>query len=176
MNAKKHVLVCAIFVGCFCLSGLRAIGAETIEMAQVDDENSQVQLQVRQADDRMGLAVVFTGTEDLHYYARSETAPAPEFDLRVRPSAEGVTFGDPVFPDWKQFYDLAQEKNVEVYVGDFEIFLPLLSEPSEPLALELQITGMACTSQLCLPPCTPCWRSWRGFRSTSCPASCRSSR
>jgi thiol:disulfide interchange protein len=152
MNAKKHVLVCAVFAGCFGLSGLRAAGAESIELARVDNEISQVHLQVRQVDDQTGLAVVFTGTDDLHYYARSETAPAPGFDLKVRPSAAGVAFGDPAFPDWKQFYDLAQEKNVEVYVGDFEIFLPLLSEPSEPVALGLQITGMACTSQLCLPP------------------------
>ena len=152
MNAKKHILVCAVFAALLSPTVLGTGMARTIEMARVDSEYSQLQLQVRQVDVQTGLAVVFTGTDDLHYYARSETAAAPGYDLRVRALAEGVTFGDAVFPDWKQFYDLGQEKNVEVYVGDFEILLPLLSKPSGPLAVELQITGMACTSQLCLPP------------------------
>jgi len=152
MNATKQILVCAVFIACFGVSALGATGAEALEMARVESEYSNVHLEVARVDDQPRLAVVFTGTDDLHYYAKPETAPAPGFNLKVRPSAEGVTFGDPVFPEWGQFYDLAQEKNVEVYVGDFEIVVPLLSGPTEALTIEVQVTGMACTSQLCLPP------------------------
>ncbi len=152
MNAKKHILACAVFVTCLGGAALGATGVETIEMARVESEYSYVQLRVARVDDQPTLAVVFTGTDDLHYYARSETAAAPGSNLKIRPSAEGVTFGEPVFPDWEQFYDLAQEKNVEVYVGNFEILVPVLSKPTEPATLAVQITGMACTSQVCLRP------------------------
>jgi len=152
MNAKKQLLACAVFVACFGVPGFAATGAEAIEMAQVDSESSSVHLEVTQADGQPQLAIVFTGTDDLHYYAKSETAPAPEFNLKVRPLAEGATFGESVFPAWKQFYDLAQEKNVEVYVGDFEILVPLDARPAGPVHVEVLITGMACTSQMCLPP------------------------
>lgn len=152
MNAKKQLLACAIFVACFGVPALAATGVEAIEMAQVESESSYVNLEVAHANDQPQLAVVFTGTDDLHYYAKSETAPAPGFNLKVRPLAKGVTFGEPIFPTWKQFYDLAQEKNVEVYVGDFEILVPLGARPAGPVEVEVQITGMACTSQMCLPP------------------------
>ena len=152
MNAAKHILACAAFIACCGVSTLGATGAEAIEMARVENEYSSVHLEVARVDGPPRLAVVFTGTDDLHYYARGETAPAPGSNLQVRPSAEGVTFDEPVFPAWGQFYDLAQEKNIEVYVGDFEIVVPLLGAPTGPVTIEVQVTGMACTSQLCLPP------------------------
>ena len=152
MNAPRHILACAVFVAWLGVSVLAASGSDGIEMARVESESSQVHLEVSRTTDLPALAVVFAGTGDLHYYAKSETAPAPGFHLQVRAAAEGVTFGAPVFPEWGKFYDLAQEKNVEVYVGDFEVLVPLLDPPAGPVEVEVKITGMACTSQLCLPP------------------------
>lgn len=150
MNGQ--ILTCVIWLA---LSGAAVFGAEgqtAIELARVDDEHSRVFLQLVTVDGQAHLAVAFTGTDDLHYYARSETAPAPQFNLRVRPSAEGVAFGEPIFPAWKMFYDVGLEKQVEVFVGDFQVLIPLASVPAEAVRVHVQITGMACTSQLCLPP------------------------
>jgi len=149
MNANRHILACAVIVACL---GLTAFGAEGVELAQVDDEQSRVHLDVSEVDGQPALAVVFEGTDDLHYYAKPETAAAPGFHLQVAPSAPGATFGEPIFPDWKPFYDPAQEKDIEVYVGDFEVRVPLLSVPDGPVNVDVLITGMACTSQVCLRP------------------------
>jgi thiol:disulfide interchange protein len=134
---------------------LPALGVEAgkgLELAHVDNEYSQVHLEVTQVDDRPALAVVFAGTDDLHYYARSETAPAPQFNLRIRPFAEGLEFGEPVFPAWQAFRDVALEKDVEVFVGNFTVLIPVTSVSDKPVRVNVRITGMACTSQLCLPP------------------------
>lgn len=152
MNANRQILACAIWVALF---GSFALGAEdnsAVEMARVGDQHSQVHLEAARVEGQPALAVVFTGTHDLHYYARSETAPAPPFNLRVRPSADGLEFGEPIFPPWDIFHDVGLEKDVEVFVGDFKVLIPVKSAPSEPVQISVQITGMACTSQLCLPP------------------------
>ncbi|MDI6450839.1 protein-disulfide reductase DsbD family protein [Anaerobaca lacustris] len=152
MNANRQILTGAIWIALFGAAVFGAEGQTAIELARVDDEHSRVVLQVDPVDGRPHLAVAFAGTDDLHYYARSETAPAPQFNLRVRPSAEDAAFGEPIFPAWKMFYDVGLEKQVEVFVGDFQVLIPLTSVPDGPVRVHVQITGMACTSQLCLPP------------------------
>lgn len=152
MNANRTILACAVWLASFSSLALGVEGRDGIEIARVDDEYSRVHLEVARGDDGTALAVVFAGTDDLHYYARSETAPAPQFNLRIQPLAEGLEFGEPVFPPWKMFYDIGLEKDVEVFVGDFRVVIPLTSAPSEPVRVNVRITGMACTSQLCLPP------------------------
>lgn len=122
-------------------------------MVRFQEQYSRVRLKVAQRDLQTGLSVLFQGTDDLHFYAKSETAPAPGFDLKVRVASEEAAFSGPLFPNWKPFYDAAQEKEIEVYVGDFEVFVPLDDgPPSGPVAVTVQITGLACTSSLCLPP------------------------
>lgn len=151
---KAMRLILAYVAGLVLLGSLAhgKDGTEGIELARVDDEHSGVRLDVAQIDGQPHLAVVFAGTDDLHYYARSETAPAPPFNLRVRASAEGLQFGEPVFPAWEMFYDAGLEKEVEVFAGNFTVAIPLASAPTDPVHVDVQITGMACTSQLCLPP------------------------
>ncbi len=152
VNANRKILSCVIWIALFGPAIFGAEGQKGIELARVDQEHSRVLLQVVPVDGQPHLAVAFAGTDDLHYYAKSETAPAPQFNLRVRPSAEDAAFGEPIFPAWKMFYDVGLEKQVEVFVGDFQVLIPLTSVPDGPVRVHVQITGMACTSQLCLPP------------------------
>ncbi len=104
-------------------------------------------------NDRAGLAVLFEGTKDIHYYARSETAPSPGLQLQVEAMAQGVSFDKAMFPAWQSFTDMTG-KAVDVYAGDFRVFVPI----REPTATQtktdvvVKIKGIACTSQLCLPP------------------------
>jgi len=154
MNAKKHILVCAVVVAILGPAILGAGQTDPVELARHENEYSTARVEPARLADQPGLAVLFTGTDDLHYYAKSESAPAPGFNLKVRAQAEGVEFGEPVFPQWKPFYDRGLEKEIEVYVGDFTIFVPFEATPAQPIEVTLEITGLACTSELCLQPFT----------------------
>jgi thiol:disulfide interchange protein DsbD len=157
MKTLKILWVCAVaaVLPCPIVGAREAATPENTggtEIARFEDEYSRARVAPGRLDDRPGLALIFEGSDDLHYYARSETAPAPGFDLRVVPSAPGATFGDPAFPSWTRFYDPAQEKEIEVYVGDFTVFVPFEGLPAEPVDAQVKLTGLACTSKLCLPP------------------------
>jgi thiol:disulfide interchange protein DsbD len=109
--------------------------------------------------DMPGIAVRFEGTEDLHYYASADTAPAG-YRLKVDANSDVFTFGDVVYPQWGTFFDKALEKSVEVYSGNFSVFVPIAATAAQtdtPTAVELvdvevKISGIACTSTICLPP------------------------
>ncbi len=152
MNTTRLIFACAVGIASWGSVVLGVEGGDALELARVDDESSRVHLEVARTDDQPALAVVFRGTDDLHYYARSESAPAPQFNLRIRAAAERVEFAEPVFPDWTMFHDVGLQKDVEVFVGDFRVLVPVASAPDEPVRVHVRITGMACTSQLCLPP------------------------
>jgi thiol:disulfide interchange protein DsbD len=154
MNAKKHILVCAVLVAILGSAAIGAGATDPVEIAQHEGERSAAHLEPARLNGRAGLAVVFTGTDDLHYYAKSESAPAPGFNLKVTARAPGIEFAEPVFPKWKPFYDRGQEKEIEVYVGDFTVFVPFETLPTQPVEVTVELTGLACTSQLCLPPFT----------------------
>ena len=124
-----------------------------VELARTGEEYSSVRFEPAQMDQQPGVAVIFTGTYDLHYYARPETAPAPEFNLRISAQSDDLEFGDAVFPKWEIFTDPLGSK-VEVYAGDFTVFIPITDAkiPIEKTAVDVDITisGMACTSMICL--------------------------
>lgn len=148
----KRLVVCTLSVACLAAVALGAGGAGPIELSRHEDEYSQAHLEPAQRNSQYGIAVVFEGTDDLHYYADSDTAPAPGFDLRVHASAEGLEFGPAVFPGRKLFFDPAMEKDIEVYVGDFTIFIPFEGPLDRPTEATVTISGLACTSVLCLLP------------------------
>ena len=55
----------------------RPAGGEPVEIVRYEDQSSRAHIEPARLEDKPGLAVVFEGTKDLHYYARDETAPAP---------------------------------------------------------------------------------------------------
>ncbi|MBN2131379.1 MAG: thioredoxin family protein [Sedimentisphaerales bacterium] len=153
---RKNIFLCACAVG-VALWSPPALAQTTdgVEIVRYEDESSRAHLAGARRDGRPGVAVVFEGTDDLHYYARPETAPAPGLHLQVEARADGIDFGKAVFGPWKMFNDPALGK-VEVYVGDFTVFVPF-AEPNEIAALEtvnveVNISGLACTSTICLQP------------------------
>ena len=138
---------------CFALFSV-VVSAEPVEITRHQDEYSTARLKAVQFDGRPAIAVQFSGTDDLHYYADSQTAPAPELDLKAAGQAGGVDFGRTLFPEPQLFYEASLEKEIDVYVGDFYLVLPIESYPpqAERLVVEVHLSGIACTSQLCLPP------------------------
>jgi thiol:disulfide interchange protein len=102
----------------------------------------------------MGLTVVFKGTDDLHYYADANSAPMPGLELTVSPSSDQLTFAEAVYPSPLPYTDPALNKPINVYVGDFEVFLPIQQTPAQsgPFEVSVTIAGIACTRQVCLAP------------------------
>ncbi len=124
------------------------------ELARYEQESSSARIEPARVGLQDGIAVVFTGTHDLHYYASEKTAPAPGLELKVEAISEQFNFGAPVFPKWEIFTDPFGAK-VEVYAGDFSVFLPiteLVSAADESGDIQVKITGIACTSKICLQP------------------------
>ncbi|HEV58383.1 MAG TPA: DUF255 domain-containing protein [Phycisphaerales bacterium] len=140
-------------VGVLLFSMTAAAPAWTVDLLNYQDQHSAITITLDEQEDRPVLTARFQGTDDLHYYARSETAPAPGLELKLAAEAEGVAFGSAVFPPWELFYDKGLEKNIEVYMGDFEVRIPITSElPDAPFTTQVTIEGIACTSEICLPP------------------------
>ncbi|MHC4216589.1 MAG: protein-disulfide reductase DsbD family protein [Planctomycetota bacterium] len=103
-------------------------------------------------DSKSGVAVIFEGTEDLHYYANPEAAPAPGFELQVKAKSDHFKFGKAVFPKPGIFTDPLGTK-VEVYAGNFKVFIPIESEETKGKGqVQVVLSGVACTSMVCLPP------------------------
>ncbi len=130
------------------------ISPATLELARYLKEFSSARLEPARMGAAAGIAVVFEGTADLHYYAKPETAPAPGFELKVKGKSDLFNIGQAVFPKWHVFTDSLGEK-IEVFSGNFVVFLPVaLPENSSTGAgsVEVAISGIACTSIACLSP------------------------
>jgi len=141
------------------LAGSTDIVGALVEIAKHENQASSARLEPARMDDIPGIAVIFEGTNDLHYYASKDTAPAG-YRLKLEAKSDVFTFGDVVYPQWTTFFDKALEKGIEVYSGNFTVFVPVseiaakIDTPPavEPADVEVKITGIACTSKICLPP------------------------
>ena len=126
---------------------------EFTEIARSGDQSSSARIEAAQLDGAPAIAVVFKGTDDLHYYATPKAAPAPGLELKITAKADGLTFGEPVFPEYHYFNDSAKGK-IEVFVSDFKVLFPIKErdESISQTVVTTAISGITCTSQLCLPP------------------------
>lgn len=164
MRVKTVLVICAMVAalsGRLGLAGDRAGANEApqragaVEIVRYEDQHSRAHIEPVRLGDKPGLAVVFEGTTDLHYYASDETSPAPGLKLKVEATSDNLRFDQAVFPKWGILNDAAIGK-VEVYVGDFTVFLPIQKESilgvSGEAAVTIRVAGIACTNRLCLPP------------------------
>ncbi|MBN1795748.1 MAG: thioredoxin family protein [Sedimentisphaerales bacterium] len=126
---------------------------EPVELNRYKEEYSTVHIEPANMNNAPGIAVVFEGTQDLHYYARAETATAPGYELKITAKSDKFTFDKPVFPNWDIIKD-PLGKDVEVYAGNFEVFVPFNTEKSTRTEAEVDviISSQACTSEICLLP------------------------
>ena len=156
MNRTTNVLIFAL---CAALSAA-ALGQDTpvreaTEIVRFEFELSSAHLKPARLQGRPGIEVVFEGTEDIHYYARPETAPGPGLELTITATSDGLQFDRAILPPWEIFNDPTGQQ-IEVYVGDFSAFLPIrtesIADPQKTVAVTVNIAGIACTSRLCLPP------------------------
>ena len=161
------VWIVCVFAATCCASGQNSIEPGStinpdvttgIELVRSEKEFSSARLEPARMGPKPGIAVIFEGTDDLHYYAKAETAPAPGLELKVQAQSDDFTFGEVVLPKWHLFTDPLNSK-IEVYEGNFTIFVPItdVSAPTDTTLtdkgnVEVKISGIACTSKICLPP------------------------
>ncbi len=148
----------AIFwIICIFATACCAFGQNAVELARHGQEFSNARLEPAQMRSKPGIAVIFEGTDDLHYYVELETAPARGFELKVEAKSDVFSFGESVFPKWEIFQDPTGNK-VEVYAGNFTVFVPFADEFAAKTTevkkgdVEIRISGIACTSIVCLAP------------------------
>ena len=169
MTSKDRLLMIAAWIVCIsaitCSVAAQNIGAAQAnaapnaaaeaELARYEQESSSVRIEPARMGGQDGIAIVFTGTHDLHYYANPQTATAPGFELKVGAKSAEFDFGEAVFPKWEIFTDPTGKK-VEVYAGDFTVFVPITAAGERNAVVqgdvEVLITGQACTSKICLMP------------------------
>jgi thiol:disulfide interchange protein len=141
-----------ILAGTACLRGQSTDAASAaVELARSGKDYSSARIEPARMGAKKGIAVVFEGTEDLHYYARSETAGAPGFQLKVAAESNDFQLGKAVFPKWKFIQDPAVGK-VEAYAGNFQVFVPIedVNTSAGVGAVAVAISAQPCTSTLCL--------------------------
>ncbi|MBN1806990.1 MAG: thioredoxin family protein [Sedimentisphaerales bacterium] len=128
-----------------------------IELARAGQEVSTVRIEPAKMDTKTVIAVIFEGTDDLHYYAKPETAPAEGLELKVQATSDEFEFGDVIFPKWHLITG-PFDKKIEVYEGNFTVVIPIkeFKNPAKTVSsggdLEVKISGIACTSKICLKP------------------------
>lgn len=122
-------------------------------IATYEKEYSDARVVMGVVEGQRAAVVVFDGSDDLHYYADKETAPGGYF-LNIKAEADGVEFGEAEFPAVHEFYDAGLEMNIDVYVGDFNVYFPIVSSQAgvDKVDVKVTISGIACTSKTCLMP------------------------
>ncbi|MBA7671009.1 hypothetical protein ES703_79158 [subsurface metagenome] len=146
-------IICVLLTNC-CAWGreANAISTAPVELTGLQEKAASARLEPARMDGQAGIAVIFEGPNDLHYYATPESAAAPGFELIVKTTSEDFTFGKPVLPMWDIFVDPLGTK-AKVYAGHFTVFVPI-KEPKVPTRLtgrvDVTISGQACTDFVCL--------------------------
>ncbi len=157
MDATRYVLTVGFCAACWisCAFAQGGSAPDATEIVRVELEHSYAHLRPARLKGRPGIEVVFEGTDDIHYYARPETSPGPGLELTLTATSDSLKFDKALLPAWKMFEDLNGQQ-FEVFVGNFASFIPIREDslPAEgaEVGVTVQISGIACTSEQCLPP------------------------
>jgi thiol:disulfide interchange protein len=109
-----------------------------------------------QPDSKSALAVHFELKKDWHFYASAKTAPAG-MNLKVKPSFPSyINFSEPIFPEAELYFDRALGKKLEVFSGNFTVFLPFTVSQDMPKTegtwntlVTIKIEGAVCSGAQC---------------------------
>ncbi len=110
-------------------------------------------------DSNSAIAVHLQTADNWHFYASKETAPGG-MNLKVTADANGpVRFREPVFPESHLYYDKSLQQQLQVYSGDFKVFLPFTVEditldPNQiqTVPVTIAIEGAVCSDVQCRVP------------------------
>jgi thiol:disulfide interchange protein len=158
MQEKAAVILSLILI--FAADGLAVSSAGGVIKTDVVNISLEKQHEVVGPNSRSALAVHFELKKDWHFYASAETAPG-EMNLKLKPSAEKdfISFSEPIFPQPHLYFDKSLNKTLEVFSGNFTVFLPFgVSEPDlingKPIdvVVKVGIEGAVCSDVQCRVP------------------------
>ncbi len=147
-------IICVFLANCVAQGQSANTSTAPVELTGLRDKAASARLEPARMDGRAGIAVIFEGPNDLHYYATPESATASGFELIVDANARDFVFGKTVLPMWDIFVDPLGTK-VKVYAGHFTVFVPIktVKVPTELTGrVDVTISGQACTDIVCLEP------------------------
>jgi thiol:disulfide interchange protein len=107
---------------------------------------------------KAAVAVHFDLEKDWHFYASADTAPAG-MNLKIEPNEQGETqflkFAQPIWPKSEKFYDPALDVNLDVFSGQFTVYLPFTvadDAPEKTVTIDIGIDGAICSAVQCRVP------------------------
>lgn len=154
-NLKRPFIVGSVVLLCFGLCAAQDPAPQGFtRILGIDADISAVRLLPAKLDGLEGIVAQFRGSEDLHYYATMDSAPVPGFELTVIASSDQVAFGEPLFPQPADFRDPLSGERLDVFEGNFDVFIPFKGQPdpTKPLDVKVTVSGQACTNEACTPP------------------------
>jgi thiol:disulfide interchange protein len=102
-------------------------------------------------DSNSTIQIAFTLAKGWHFYADEKTAPEG-MELKVDANGQGLVFGKSVFPKGELYSDKVTGKKLEVFSGNFSIFIPFTTGANSTSSnVKVMIKGLACSEQLCKP-------------------------
>ncbi len=127
----------------------------------VADSNEVVGINIEQQYERVNpggesaLAIRFKLKEDWHFYASEKTAPG-QMHLKVKASSGDLVFSELIFPEWQMYFDKSSNQRLEVFSGEFTVYLPFKVKQFESLpaegakaAVKVFVEGAVCSDILC---------------------------
>ena len=156
-NLKRPFVVGSVVLLCLGLCAAQDPASQGFtRILGIDADISTVRLLPAKLDGVEGIVAQFRGSEDLHYYATSDSAPFPGFELKVIASSDQLAFGEPLFPQPADFRDPLSGERLDVFEGNFDVFIPFNGQPdpTKPLDVKVTVSGQACTHEACTPPTT----------------------
>ncbi len=98
------------------------------------------------------VAIVFDTLGQWHFYAEKDTIPGGM--LVFNPTAEGLEFGDAIFPEPSEYYDKYTKKKYGIYKDKFTVYIPYkvssLDTSKRSVPLTIIVDGAVCAG-VCIP-------------------------
>ncbi|HAL45622.1 MAG TPA: hypothetical protein DCP47_06890 [Phycisphaerales bacterium] len=146
MNSKLFIysILTTIFLASFCT------GSE-----QIKNDLANVQLTLQHTsvrpDSNSSIKITFEMAEGWHFYALSAFGKTfPDMGLKLNANADGINFGQPIFPSANEYFDKVTNQKLGVYSGTFHVFIPFSTNiDSVTTDVNITIDGVACNEQLC---------------------------
>lgn len=150
-----------LFLSVLTISSLSAAGQNSVS-TELTAITAVKQHEVVKPGAESAVALKFDLTEGWHFYSSPENAPGG-MNLTVTPEADvnAIEFGEPVFPDSHRYFDKISGKEIDVFSGEFRIFVPfkvasdVTLEENVKARLTFTVEGAVCSENQCRMPDYP---------------------
>ncbi|MCK4913321.1 MAG: thioredoxin family protein [Planctomycetes bacterium] len=105
------------------------------------------------------LAIHFHLEDGWHFYGAAKTAPG-QTNLKIKTiTGKFINFSEPIFPASHLYFDELSGKKIEVFSGDFTVYLPFKTADIKTVSKEdiieevkIDISGAVCSARQCRMP------------------------